>query len=50
MVGESDLVSLSCCVDNEVIVEIEQETAHVLVVDLPSSIRFILRYNLSTVL
>jgi len=49
MIGESDFVSLACCVDNEVVVQIEKKAARILVVDLPATIRLILRNYLAAI-
>ena len=50
MVGESYFVAFTRGIDHEVVVEVEQEAAHVLVVDLTASIRLVLGDYLATVL
>lgn len=50
MVCEANFISLPCSVNNEIIVQIEQKTAHVLVVDLSATICLILGYNFPTIL
>lgn len=50
MICKSDLVSFPGCVNNKIIVQVEEETAHVFVIDFASTIRLILRDDLSAVL
>jgi hypothetical protein len=42
VVGEPDLVALACGVYHEVGIQVEQEAAHVLVVDLASTVGLVL--------
>jgi len=49
MIGEPDFVSLTSSVHDKVIVKIEQEAAHVLVVNFSPAVRLVLRNDLSTV-
>jgi len=42
MIGKSDFVSLACGIHNEVVIQIEEKAARIFVVDLPTSVSFIL--------
>lgn len=42
MIGKADFVTFSCGIDDKVIVQIEQKTAHVFIVDLTTTIGFLL--------
>lgn len=50
VVGKPDLVSFPSCVNDKVVIQIKQETAHVFVIDLASAVCFILGDDLPTVL
>lgn len=42
MVGKANFIAFACCIDYEVVVEIEEETASVFIVDFSASIGLIL--------
>lgn len=50
VVGKSDLVSFPCRINNKVVVKVEEEAAHVFVIDFASAICLILRDDLPAVL
>lgn len=50
MVGKSNFVSFPCSIHYKIVVQVEKEAGHILVIDLPSSISLILRDELTTVL
>lgn len=50
VVRETNLVTLTCRIHDEIVVEVEEEGAHVLVVDLPAAVGLVLRYDLPAVL
>lgn len=49
MICEANLVAFASCVDDKVIVEIEQEAACVFIVDFATTIGFVLRDDFTAV-
>lgn len=49
VISEANFISFTCGVDNKFIIQVEQETASILVVNLSSSICFLLRNDFSAI-
>lgn len=49
MVGKTDFIALACGIDDEIVVQIEQKTAHVFIVDFTAAIGLLLCNDFTTV-